>query len=249
MSYGVTLLGRQVGVQVTPAQVAIDSTGAFVAVDTALSVDGGEGAMYLASPGPIDPALLASADGLGIAVADDAANQLFAGLWASGALDVDIPTTGDAAALAVLLDDETANVRLSMSLPPTMSTTDDILHLGFGDLIITATDASGEILQQFAVTITTTLAAATSPEGRIELAIGPPNAWAQVLVQTDRVDRPLEADQIEDLTQSVWRIVSPMANRALAEMPLPAIGGVSATDAQLTATGGCVVVTAKLSAQ
>ena len=35
--------------------------------------------------------------------------------------------------VAVLLDDETAAVDVKMSLPPTMSTTDDILHLGFGD--------------------------------------------------------------------------------------------------------------------
>lgn len=246
MNYGVSLLGHQVGVRVTPAQVAIDTTGAFVAVNTALSVAGGEAGKYVASPGPIDPSLLASADGIGLAVADDAGNQLFAGLWAAGALDLQIPS-GDA--ISALLDDETASVDLAMSLPPTMSTTDDILHLGFGDLIITARDAGGEILQQFAVTITTTLAAATSPDGRIELAIGPPNAWAQVLVQTDRVDRPFDAGQIEDLAGSVWRLVSPMANDALAEMPLPAIGGVTATDAQLSATGGFVVVTAKLSAQ
>jgi hypothetical protein len=248
MSYGVNLLGHQVNVGVAASRVTIDSTGAFIALDTRLSVTGGEGGMYLATPGPIDTSLIAGVDGIGLTLADDAVNELFAGLWAAGALDLTIPASDDVP-VAVLLDDETASVDVKMSLPPTMSTTDDILHLGFGDLILTGRDANGEILQQFAVSITTTLAAATSPDGRLELAIGPPTAWAQVLVQSDRVERELDADQIEDLMSSVWRLVSPMASDALAEVPMPAIGGVTMTDAELATTSGFVVVRAKLAAQ
>jgi len=244
-SYSLPLLGASVGVRVAPSRVTIDAGGAFVALDTSLVVPGGEGASYLATPGPMAAELLAGTSGIGIAVADDAVNQLFAGLWGAGALDQHIPADGPVP-FAALLDDETASLDLTLSLPPTMSTTDDILHLAIGDVIVTGRDAAGEELQRFAISITTTIAAATSPEGQIELALGPPKAWAQVLVQTDRVDRPLDADQLEDLVGSVWRIIGPLASRAIAGVPLPSIGGVAATDASVESTGGFVVLRANL---
>jgi hypothetical protein len=248
MAYGVNLLGHQVAVRVTPSQVAVDAAGAFIALDTSLVVTGGEGGEYLASPGAMGTAVLAGSDGIGIAVADDAVNQLFAGLWAAGALDLAIPTDGPIP-VAALLDDETVTLDVAMSLPPTMSTTDDILHLALGDVIITGRDAAGEPLQQFALSITTTLAAATSAEGRIQLAVGPPTTWAQVLIQSERVERPIDAQQMEDLIRSLWGVIGPQANNALAEVPMPSIGGVTVGNAEIQSAGGFVVLRAALVAQ
>jgi hypothetical protein len=244
-SYTVSLLGREVGVHASPSQLTLDATGAFVSVDTQLSVDGGNGASYLATPRAATAAMLAGERGLAIAVADDAVNQLFAGLWAAGALDQELAPDGTIP-VTTLLDDETATVELSLALPPTMSTSESVVHLGFGDVLLTGRDAAGEILQQFAISVTTTLAAATAPGGRIELAIGPPRTWAQVLVQTDRVERELDAELLENLVASVWRIVGDQASRALAEMPLPSVGGVAATDPAVRTADGYVVVRADL---
>jgi hypothetical protein len=246
-AYSVNLLDRPVEIQVRPSQIQIDADGAFVALDSLVQVTGGEGE-YLATPGPVTRGVFGEHKGLGVAVADDTVNQLFAGLWAAGALDQALAADGPVPVTA-LLDDETATVELIASLPPTASTTDDILHLAVGDLILVGRDAAGVELQRFAVSFSTTIAAASSPEGTIQLALGPPNVWAQVLFQSDRVDRPMDDAELEDLVSVVWDLFAPMANRALDGLPMPSIGGVTVRDASVMPNGGFVVVRAALVAQ
>jgi hypothetical protein len=241
-TYDVPLLGHTLQIHATPSKVTLDATGALIAVDTSLAVSGGDGGMYLTTPSTLDDT--AFGDSLGLAIADDAINQLFGGLWAAGALDQRIAADGPIP-LAGLLDDEVATLDLELSLPPTVSTTDDVVHLALGDVILSARDAAGVELQRFAVTLTTTLAAATS-SSTIQLAIGPPNAWAQVLAQSDRVERPLDAALIEGLIDTVWRLLAPEATAALAELPIPTIAGVTIGDAELGADAGFVVVRADL---
>jgi hypothetical protein len=245
-AYGVTLLDREIAIRVAPSQVTVDSAGAFISLDSSLVVDGGEGGAYLATPATMGAAVLTGSDGIGVAVADDAVNQLFAGLWAAGAFDLEVP---GGAPIPGLLDDEVTTLDVSMSLPPTMSTTDGILQLALGDVIVTGKDAAGETLQQFAVSLTTTLAAATNDEGRITLAVGPPTTYAQVLVQTDRVERPISGEELEELITSFWSVIGPIANDVLETVPMPAIGGVTVGTADIQSTGGYIVLRAALVAQ
>jgi hypothetical protein len=244
-AYGFDLFGQAALVEVRPSQIHIDADGAFIALDSKVTFAAAGDVDYLATPGSVMEGVFGEAKGLGVAVADDTLNQLFAGMWATGALDHTVPADGPLP-IGALLDDETATVELDLSLPPTASTTDDILHLAVGDLIVTTRDAGGVELQRFAVSFSTTIAAATSPDGAILLALGPPNVWAQVLAQSDRVDRPMDADAIEGLVDGVWNLIAPQINRALESLPIPTVGGVTIRDASVMPNDGFVVVRAQL---
>jgi hypothetical protein len=244
-TYGVDLLGRTIAVEVRPSQIDIDADGAFVALDSVVTIVGAGDVDYLATPGSVMEGVFGEAKGLGVAVADDTINQLFAGMWSAGMLEQAVPADGPLP-LAAILDDETATLDLELSLPPTASTTDDILHLAVGDLIVTGRDAAGVELQRFALSFSTTIAAATSPDGALLLALGPPNVWAQVLAQSDRVDRPMDDEQLEGLVEGVWGLIAPQINDALASLPLPTIGGVSIREATVMPNDGFVVVRAQL---
>ncbi|MDX2086457.1 MAG: Ig-like domain-containing protein [Kofleriaceae bacterium] len=231
------VLGRPTTISAIPTAASVTPDGVFLAVDTKLVVAGGEDGMYVSSPSPIAGAMTAGPN-LGVAIADDAVNQLFAGLWAASALDQRLELSG-AGALGNLLDADTASVGIELKLPPMVSADGDELELVIGDVVITARDAAGTELQQLALSVRSSLFAGVDPHGAIKLTVGEADVHAQVLTQSD--DRILDDKQLEDIVESAWKVVGSQADKALAHLPMPALYGVTATAPSVEGRGGYVV--------
>jgi hypothetical protein len=237
-----SLLGRQAVIGVTPSKVELASTGLFVAVDTAPVVKGGEGGSYVSTPMPVTQALVARADKLGVAVADDTVNQLFGGLWAAGAFDISL-AEDKVGVIATVIDDDVKTLDITMALPPTMRTAGEGLELTVGDLILTAKDAAGAPVQTFALSLTTTLVAGPSGDGkRLVLATTTPIVKAQVLTQSAAVDNPLDALELEGIVAGVWGVVGGMADDALGKLPMPEIAGIQIGAPTVQGNAGYVVL-------
>lgn len=241
-SWTVPALGRQIAISVSPSDVDVGPTGAFVAIDTSMRVAGGEGGAYLSTPMPVTKALLEDARGIGLAVADDTLNQLFGGLWASGALEYSLPIE-PGNPLALLLDEKTRAVTVTMSLPPTVSTSaSGDMRVTIGDMIVRCTDEAGEEMSSIAISLSTTIGAESTEGGAIALRLGEPEVWAQVLWQSDTLDRRIEGSNIEDLVDSVWGVVRQTADGVLREVPMPSIAGISVQSPSLESRSGFVVI-------
>ena len=237
--YTAMVLGQQVKATVTPTQASVSLAGLYVAVDTHLTVTGGEGGMYLTAPAKISEAVMSTDRGIGVAIAGDAVNQMFAGLWATKALDQKF-TTASVPALAAILDPDASSVSLELKLPPT-ATIGTNLALAVGDVIITVADASGAQLQQIALSLSTTLSAGPTQSGKLDLQLGTPTVYAQVLAQSDDIARPLTDDQVEGLVTAVWGILGPAAGGALNKLPMPTIDSIQLGEPKVSANGGFVV--------
>ncbi len=247
-SYSVAALGQNLSIQARPSAVAIDDMGATVAFDGALVVAGSEGASYVATPAPITQQIMGDGGGLSLAIADDTINQLMAGMWASGAMDLSMPIE-PGNPLGLLLGADTRSLELQMMLPPTASTSDDgALHLVVGDMIITTRDEAGEELARFAMTIDTSVAASL-PGGQIKLKMGETEAWAHILAQSERIDPQIEESQLEELIESLAGVVGGSLDEALASVTLPSVAGMTIIEPGIDARDGFVIVSAGIAAQ
>ncbi|HEY5937167.1 MAG TPA: Ig-like domain-containing protein [Kofleriaceae bacterium] len=235
-----TILGRELTATAVPTAVKVTADGLFVAVESKLSVAGGEGGMYVATPQNVTEETLTGVRGIGIAVADDAVNQLFAGLWASGALERTLAIE-DTGPLAAILDDDATTLDVKLMLPPSMTTGDDTLRLSIGDLIVTTRDAGGQEVQRIAISLHSSIAAAPSQEGKVLLTLGKPEVKAQVITQTEVVQRPLTDEGVEGIVDAVWSLVGSQASDALSKLPLPAVGGIQLGAPAVAAKDGFLV--------
>jgi hypothetical protein len=167
-----------------------------------------------------------SSANLSVAIADDTINQLFSGLWAAGSFEQNL-SIDQVGVVASLLDDDAASLSIEMMLPPTVSTIGGALELGVGDLMVTVKDASGAEIQKLALSLSTTLAAGPTQTGAITMTVGAPTVFAQVLAQSDVVDRPLTSEQVEGIIKGVWGVVGGQADAALAKLPMPSVAGMT----------------------
>ncbi|MBA3395040.1 MAG: hypothetical protein H0T89_20505 [Deltaproteobacteria bacterium] len=236
-----TLLGHGVTSSVVPTKVELSSTGLFVAVDTSILVEGGEGGSFVANPMPITASLVGSAQSLGVAIADDAVNQLFGGLWAAGSLDATLPIDA-VGPIAALLDDSIATLDIRASLPPTMTTVGSGLELSLGDLIITGRDAAGSEVQAFALSLRTTLVAGPTGDNRLVLTTTTPIVYAQVLAQSDAVENPLDASELEGIVTGVWGVIGGKLDDAIGKLPMPAVAGIQLGAPTVQGDAGYVVL-------
>lgn len=220
------VLGHATNVSITPKQVVLGTDGLFIAVDSKLAVTGGEGGMFVTRAAPIDAAAMETSTGLSVALADDLVNQLFSGLWAAGALDqtLSIDSVG---VVGALLDDDARSLTIELMLPPTVTTRGTDLTLSIGDLIVSVRDEAGTEIQRLALSISTTLAAEPTQTGKILLTVGAPEVKAQVLAQSEVVDRLLTDEQVEGIVTGVWGVVGGQADQALSTLPMPSVAGVT----------------------
>lgn len=241
----VPVLDRDVQIDVAPREVAIDATGAVIALDAGLHVEGDGDGRYLSTPEPAAAALAGDTRGLALAISDDVVNQLFAGMWAAGALEHDLALeAGDP--LGLLIGADTRRVTLHLSLPPTasMGPAGD-LRLAIGDLIIRCEDEAGAEMTTIAVSFATTLGAEVGlggAAGAVTLRLGDPEVHAQVLSQSDRLEQPITGENIEALVNALYDVLTPTANQALSALPIPALGGVEMVDPAVETRDGFVVV-------
>jgi hypothetical protein len=235
------LLGHATQFTMTPTAVTLTPDGLTVGVDTKLHVTGGEGGLFVSSPSTLTPTVWQSTD-LGIALDDDLLNQLFSSLWATGALSQALSLDGDASILTALLDDDAKSIDLEMKLPPAVRASNGVLELAIGDLILHVKDASNTEIQTFALTIITSLSAAPSSTGQIAVTLGTPTIKAQVLAQTEVVDRPLTSSQLEGIVSGAWGLVGGLVGDALVGLPLPTVNGLSLGGPSLAGREGFLVV-------
>jgi hypothetical protein len=167
---------------------------------------------------------------------------VFAGMWASGALDLSMPIERDST-LALVIGGDTRSMTIEMSLPPTvaMDASGD-LRLTAGDVIMTARDEQGDAIMSVAMTLSTTLGAEVNAEDRVELRLGEPQVWANILVQKDQGQVPLQDADLESLVDTVFPMVSKLANDAMETIPLPSLMGVSLDAPTLDSRAGYVVL-------
>jgi hypothetical protein len=235
-----TILGKSTAFTVVPTKASVSASGVAVTVDTTVKVTDGDGAMALAQAMPMNDDLIANSHGLGIALAADSVNQLFAGLWAAGALDKSLPISS-LGPLGAILDASATTLDLHLSLPPTVTTGADGLELAIGDLLVTAKDDAGNPVQALAVSIKTTLQAGPSQTGKLLLTVGAPEVHAQILAQSDAVTRPLTGDEVTGIVTSVWGLVGDQADEALGKLPMPAVAGIQLGAPAITGTAGYLI--------
>jgi hypothetical protein len=233
------ILGRPATISVVPSAVSISPTELFVGLSTKVKVTGGEGGTFLTTPTTLS-AGMSSSQGLGVALDDDIVNQLFAGLWSADAMEQQI-SIDSIPALGALLDDDGRTLDIKLSLPPTVSTDTGELVLAIGDMIVSVKDETGADVQRMAISIKTTLAAEPSQSGKILLTVGSPTVYAQVLAQSDAVDRPLTDSQVEALVTGVWGLIGVQADNALSALPMPTIAGITFGAPTIEAGNGFVL--------
>jgi hypothetical protein len=234
-----SILNYPTTITATPTAASVSATGLFVTVDTTVVVSGAD-AMALSRPMPMTAALLADSKGVGLALSADAINQLLAGLWDVGAFDQNLPIAS-VGALAAILDSHATTLKVTLSLPPTVTTSDAGLELALGDVIVTTRDAQDLQVQQLALSAKTTLKTGPSQTGKLLLTVGTPEIHAQVLAQRDDVERPLGDTEVEGIVTSVWSLVGDSAGQALAKLPLPELAGIHLGAPAVTGKSGYLV--------
>lgn len=239
-SWTVPVLGHDVAIHVRPRDVAMATSGVTLAIDAQVNVSGDDKGRYLSTPASATSALGGAGPGMGLAVADDTLNMMFAGMWAAGALEQTLPVERGNS-LGLLLGDETRNLHAKLALPPTvaMDASGD-LRLTIGDALIEGTDEAGDPTISLAISLSTTLGAEAFPDGHVRLRLGDAEVWAQVLDQ--HLDPAIEGDRIEALIDGVYPMLASAANQALAELPIPALQGISMVNPTMAARGGFLVI-------
>ena len=235
-----SILGKSTTLGIVPSAVTVSATGVYVAMESTIEVDGGDGAMVLSQPVAMTADLIDHAHGVGLAVANDAVDQLFGGLWAAGAFEKSLPIAS-VGPLAAILDPAATTLDIQLSLPPTVTTDLSGLELAVGDLIVTTHDDTNTVIQQIAVSLQTSLTTAAGTDNKLALAVGAPTVHAQVIAQAASVARPLTDSEVESIVTSVWGIVGSSANEALGKLPMPAFGGIHLGAPAISGVAGYVV--------
>jgi hypothetical protein len=233
----VNVLGTAVDIRLAPAHVAFDASGAVIELDTVLRAQGDAGAPgYVFLPGQ-EPAM--STDrGFALAVADDAANQLLASLWAARALDRSFDlTTGSYGDIGKLYD----RVELSAAVPPFLAASGGALRLTIGDLI--ASFKNGDALAtQVAVSAEVDVKVVADASGRPRLDVGTPTTYVDVLDDHVTGANVLSSAQFEVIASFALSRVIAIGSGAIGAIPLPSLGGVAVTDLSITEQTGYLVV-------
>lgn len=234
----IEVLGKQLDVQVLPAALDFDLDGAIVQLDTKLRARGDAGApgmVYVRNTAPA----MTKAHGFQLAVADDAANQLLASLWAARALDLGLDlANGTYGQVGTLYD----RVELSAKAMPYLDASRDRLALTVGDLI--ATFKRGDaIATQVAINARVELAVLTDPAtGALRLDVGTPVTYVDILDENVDGANQLSNAQFEVITTFALARVIAVGSGSVGAIPLPAIGGVALEGVGVTQQAGYLVV-------
>ena len=216
-----TVLGEKLTVAVTTDALVIDAGGIFLSLGGKATAANGPGAEYVASPMPASAALMTSTGNIGFGVADDFLNQLFAGVWVTGSLDLDLPF-GSQIPAALFFGDTADHAKIKMLLPPSTSTdASGALTLTVGDALLTVLDAQGGELASFAVSLTLPVTAQVDAMGGVALMVGKPVVAAQVLAQSPSLPRPITEELIVGLAELAATQVSTVTNTTLSVIPVP----------------------------
>ncbi len=234
----VTVLTTPVDINVTPSKIDFDASGAIVELDTSFRAHGDD-----ASPGFVElqnlTPSMSTAHGFELAVASNAANQLFGSFWAAGGMKDSIPlNTGNYGDLGQLYD----SVQISAKVPPFVDAGGSSLKLTIGDLM--ATFMSGEIaVTQVAVNAEVDVQVKTDPTtGDISLDVGNPTTYVDVLDQGVMGANELSNAQFEAISSFALSRIVAYGSGAVGAIPMPSVGGVSVQDVSIAPQVGYLVL-------
>ncbi|HVV87263.1 MAG TPA: hypothetical protein VHE35_29685 [Kofleriaceae bacterium] len=229
----VTLLGKDLGITVSPVAVHFDTRGADIQLDTAMIVGSAPGSTsFVYTDNQVPPARTNA--GLELAVADDAINQVLAGFWGAGAMDQTISKD------LGLAD----GVSIHATVPPVVSTgSDGALHLTAGDLIATLT-SHGTPITTLALNVEVALSAepAAFDPTVVKLSLGLPTITTDVIDDSTGLDRDSLAHLMPAMVQLQLDGFAPI----LGAIPLPAIEGIRPVGVQVGGHDGYLAVSAGL---
>jgi hypothetical protein len=235
----ISVLGTMVDVSVKPSAINFTDAGGLVELDTSLRAHGDNlspGFVYVANTLPA----MDLSHGFQLAVADDAANQLFASLWAAKALDQVIDLhTGPYGDIGQLYD----SVELKASVMPYVDATSGELKLTVGDLM--ATFRNGEIVATaVAISAEVDLKVTNDPSGAIRLDVGQPTVYIDVLDDSEGVQgaNQLSSSQFEQISSFALSRIIAVGSGSVGAIPLPTIDGVAVTNLTVNEQTGYVVV-------
>jgi hypothetical protein len=233
----IDVLGTPVDVALAPARIVVDPSGALIEIDSELRARGDTG-----SPGYVfvanhEPAM-STARGFALAVADDAANQLLASLWAAHGLDRGFDlTTGSYGDIGKLYD----RVELSAAVPPFIDASGGSLKLTIGDLIATFKNGSA-VATQISVSAEVDLRVVTDATGKPRLDVGTPTTYVDVLDDHVTGANVLSNAQFEVIASFALSRVIAVGSGAVGAVPLPSIGGVAVRDLAIAEQTGYLVI-------
>lgn len=222
-----SLLGKDVTVEVAAAGVGFDETGAEIALDSKITVAGSD-RKFLFTEDQVPPSR--GANGFQLAVADDTMNQLLTGFWAAGGLDLTIPKN---------LGNYDA-ITLEAKLPPIVTAgPEGTLHITMPDLIAHLTNRGDEITV-VAMNVDMGLKVQPNPSNPniAQLSIEPPRIVADVI--SDLSGMPDES--IENLLPFMIDHELQTFAPLLAAVPIPAVAGIRVSNLSIGTTGGYVTV-------
>src|SRR5262249_17103877 len=243
-----TVDGKVVHVGVWPKALTFTPDGGQVALDTNVYVEnmGGTGLVYLSSPRPaptFDGA--ATAGQFRVAIADDAANQLLASLWAAGIFDKSLPVVQGAAPADLF-----GRVELRLALPPVV-----IALPAGGGVRVTAGDVlctffkSGAVVTKLAVSADAVLSGELTPDNHLHLVSKTPTVWLDILDDGVSGPNPLAKGQVGQLGSFVGTNLVTVVGDYLAKVPIPTLSAGKIAGASITTgdkDGGYVLVTGVL---
>ena len=229
------VLGTMVDIDVKPDDIQFSSEGAVVILDTSLRARGDSGTFVFTDN--TVPAMDLS-HGFQMAVADDAANQLFTSLWSAKALDQSIDLqNGSYGDIGKLYD----SVQISAAVPPFVDASGDGLVLTVGDLVATFRN-SDEVVTEVAINAQVDLQVVKGQDGALRFDVGTPTTYVDVLDENVEGANQLSNAQFEAITSFALSRVIAVGSGSVGAIPLPSVGGVSVNNLTIAEQTGYLVV-------
>jgi hypothetical protein len=229
------VLGTMVDISVKPDDIQFSSQGAVVVLDTSLRAHGDSGTFVFTDN--TVPAMDLS-HGFQMAVADDAANQLFTSLWSAKALDKTLDLkNGSYGEIGTLYD----SVEISAAVPPFVDASGKGLVLTVGDLIATFKNG-GQVVTKVAINAQVDLQVVNAPTGGIRFDVGTPTTYVDVIDEGVEGANQLSNAEFEAIASFALSRVIAVGSGSVGAIPLPAVGGVSVQNLTIAEQTGYLVV-------
>lgn len=229
-----SLMGHQLHIGMAPTTIDMTSAGAIIRMDSQISIIGSEKTQgYVFTPNGAPT--VTAADGFQLAVADDVANQLLAGFWEVGGLNMSVPhKAGPFDTLTV-----------SAKLPPRVTGTAGNLKIVVGDMMATLSTAG---VPQATLALNLELDLVVDGTGNvIKLKVAEnPTVHADVVEEETANVTGFNNDDLDALLElSISHMVETIST-VIGEIPVPSIAGVTVDNLNVGGRDGFVTVTGAL---
>jgi hypothetical protein len=230
----IDLFGREVAITVTPAKVEFTPAGGTIFVNTELRAKNDKGGfVYVGNAAP----MMDMSQGIQLAIADDAANQLLTSLWSADALGATLDLkTGSYADLGKLYD----AVELETMVPPYIDASSDRVVMTIGDMIASfklgaAAKTKVAINAEVGLKI-------IDDNGALRLDVGEPTTFVDILEDGVIGSNPLSNAQFEEIISfALSRIVS-VGSGSVGAIPMPTVGPVGVQTLSIGPQTGYLVI-------